>query len=325
MKKVSGVYKLVYLPTKQFYIGSTRSLYNRWHTHKSHFKAGRHHKSLQALYNITGSIDDWKITLIKATTIKSLNRVEQLYLNKYMSNVKCLNQVNVTRGGRRNKKTNTVGRERLAVAMLGKNAKDGTIHRPNNLVFISPSGKEYHNIISVKRFAEEHNLPQPQMNNLANGNIDSFYGWIMKGADLPFAANVVEYWSRERMLQNFPEYEIVGPDNKNYKTFALYHFETEHSCKVMTKKRISKMGVRRTLKGLDKYGRGYRLNTVPYLVVTYNGKVYDNVISIGKWGEGVGLSQRKVEYVSRSLDKPRVRNKYKISLDLQIQMVTPVQ
>lgn len=319
MKGQSGIYKLVYKPTKQFYIGGSKNLYKRWHSHKSHFKAGRNHKQMQALYDLTGDIGDWKMVLIENCATRVLNRREQHYLVKYMNDKKCLNTNHKSFGGRRNVKTDKQGRERLAVSMLGKNTKNGIL-RPNNLTFISPTGKEYRNIISVKRFAEEHDLSQVQMNHLANGKFSSYIGWTRKGADLPFASNVIEYWSRERMLQNYPEYTIIGPDGTKYKTFVLYHFEQEHNCTVITNILDSATsGVRSNVKGLTDDGRGYRLASAPYFKITYNENVYDNIVSIVKWGKSMGISKKKMQYYLHT--NPSMRGPYKIKFRFKVEKI----
>ena len=321
MKKQVGIYKLTYKPTKEFYIGATSNLYSRWHSHKSHFKAGRHHSLLQTLYDVTKDINDWKLELIETCTVKKLNSCEQVYLDKYRNNVRCLNSRPQSFGGRRKVTINETAKDNLAISLLGKNTTDG-IRRPNNLTFISPEGTEYPNILSVKRFAEEHDLNQAQMNNLANGKLDSYYGWTRKDSDLPFASSVIEYWSRERMLQNFTEYTVIGPDKKAYKTFVLYYFEQEHKCKI-AHAMLGNMGVKSNLKGLDELGRGYRLATVPYFKVTYNGKTYDNVISLSKWAVSVGLTQRQFTYHFRTINNKK-RNNVR-SVDLQIEKIVPAQ
>lgn len=320
MKGQSGIYQLVYKPTKQFYIGGTRDIYKRWHSHKSHFKAGRNHKSLQNLYDITGSMNDWKIEILELCDIKDVNTKEQEYIDKHKHNKKCLNTYHKIFSGRRDVKINKQGREHLAISLLGKNTTDGIL-RPNNLTFVSPQGKEYPNIISVKRFAEEHGLSQSQMNNLANGKTDSHCGWTVRGANLPYAVNVQEYWSRERMLQNYPEHIIVGPDGKKYKTFVLYHFELEHGCTVNTKDFALKGGLKSSFIGLDHYGRGYRLINTPYFKVTHNGKVYNNVISLGKWAEGVGLTQKQFAYHFRTMNDVK-RSNIK-AIKFKIEKITP--
>jgi hypothetical protein len=228
----------------------------------------------------------------------------------------------VALGGRRNRMTNTEGRERLAVSLLGKNTDEG-IRRPNNLTFISPDGTEYPNIISVKRFADERNMNQVLFNHLANGKSAAYMGWTRKGTQLPFAANVIEYWSRERMLRSYPEYTIIGPDGTQYKTFVLFHFEQEHNCHVMQHNVDISSGVKAHTKGLDTYGRGYRLSTVDCLQIVYKGITYDNVISLGKWASGVGIPKRKIQYFSRTLNNSKTRAN-KNRLDITITKILPI-
>lgn len=310
-----GIYKLVYLPTKQFYIGATRNSYKRWHSHKSFFSNNRNHKSLQKLYNLTHDIKDWKMTMLEECTVKSLNKTEQVWLTKYQKNPKCLNKNFKAFGGRRNIKSPDIGREHLAMSMLGKNTKKG-IRRPNNLTFVAPDGTEYPHIISVKRFAEDHGLGQVLLNHLANGVLSSYEGWTRKDLKLPFAANVLDYWSRERMLQNYPEYVIIGPDKTEYRTFVLSAFEQKHECKVLTEM-ILRTGVKSHTRGLDSQGRGYRLQNVPYFKIHYKGKVYDNIISIGKWGHHIGLTTKQMQYYLRVANKKRKVTKRSVIFSIE--------
>jgi group I intron endonuclease len=323
MKKQSGIYKLVYLPTKQFYIGGTRNLHSRWHSHKSQFKANNNVKNLQEVYNITGDINDWQIKLIAPCSVRSLNRIEQHYIDKHKNNKQCLNHRTIASGGRRNIQIDAHSRERLAVSLLGKNTKDKNIYRPNNLTFVSPTGVEYKNIISVKRFAEEHNLNQAPLNTMANGKLDSVNGWTVKGAQLPHAASVAEYWSRQRMLQNFPEYTIIGPDGTVYKTFVIYYFEKEHNCKVITKEPTRHSGAKSHTRGLDDMGRGYRLHNISYFRVTHEGKVYDNIISLGKWATYIGMTERQRDYYLYIYRTKQNVKPQKRSITFQVERIYP--
>lgn len=320
MTQASGIYKLTHIPTNKFYIGGTRNLHKRFATHKSHFKHGTNHKQIQDLYDITKDINDWKIEMVKTCMVRNLNRLETQYLKQCIIDPNCLNVRKEATGGRRNLKTNKEGRERLAVSLLGKNTTEGIL-RPNNLTFISPSGKEYQNVISVNRFAKDHNLYQVGMNALANGKLASYAGWTRKNSILPTAANVIEYWSRERMLQHYPEYSIIGPDGTEYKTFVLYHFELEHNCKVITTAFQTTAGVKSSTRGLDKYGRGYRLSNVPYYTVEYEGKTYDNVISLGKFAEGIGMTKKEFNY-HMTANRLHIK-KYKKTKRFTYNLVTP--
>lgn len=299
MKNIeSGIYKLTFKPTKEFYIGATKDLYKRWHSHKSHFRAGRNHSPLQTLYDTSKNFDDWTIKLIESCKISQLDKVEQTYLTKYKNDKRCLNTFFTSTKGRRNVAGDQSNKEHLAFSLLGKNTDKG-IRRPNNLTFISPEGKEYPHVISVKGFAEEHGLEQVGLNELANGKYYAHFGWTMKGSNLPYASNVIEYWTRERMLQHYPEHTIIGPDGTEYKTFIIFQFEQEHNCKVITEMGNGQRGIKSHARGLDEYGRGYRLSSVPYFKVTINGQTFDNVLSIAKCLEPFGIGDKRLSYLLR--------------------------
>lgn len=300
LPKTSGIYKLVFTPTKEFYIGATRNFHQRWHSHKSHFRSNNNHSQLQALFNTSRDIEDWKFVILETCKVASLERREQIYLNKHRYDKGCLNVHFRANCGRRNVPGGKETKEQLAMSLLGKNTTQG-IRRPNNLTFISPEGVEYPHVISVKGFAEEHGLGQVPMNELANGEYNTHAGWTMKGSEIPFAANVVDYWSRERMLQNYPEYIIIGPDGTEYRTFVPYHFEQEHNCTILMRD-PGKNGVKKSLKGLDKYGRGYRMSNIASFKITYEGTVYENVISVPKWAYGVGIGEKWTYYANLPKD-----------------------
>jgi hypothetical protein len=314
MQHNTGVYKLVHRPTKQFYIGGTKNLYHRWASHKSHFKRGANQTKIQQVYDTTNNINDWIVEMLEPCAVRTLNKTEQRYLDKYIDDPKCLNDYSRVGRGRRNTRIKKVGRERLAVSLLGKNSKDGIL-RPNNLTFISPTGVHYKNILSVKRFAENHGLPQVAMNNLANGKSLSYMGWTRADNPLPKAASVQEYWSQERMSRTYPEYVIVGPDNRTlYKTFVISDFEKQYKCHVVKKLPNNKFGVKSHTKGLDSMGRGYRLANVEYYNVTYMGITYDNVISLGRWAQTMGIPTRKLRYYTSTQDQNVRRSKKSIKM-----------
>ena len=319
-KVQSGIYKLTHKPSGKFYIGATTNLYKRWASHKSQFIAGKHHGPLQEVYNLTNDLNDWSVKMLKTCTKKTLQKNEQLYLTEYGNDPKCVNTHSRANVGRRDKKTNDDGRHHLASSLLGKNSKKGKILRPNNLTFVAPDGTEYPHVQSVNRFAEEHNLSQVQMNYVANGQFATFYGWTRKDAELPFAANVQEYWSRERMLQNYPEYVIIAPDGSEHRTWVIHQFKEVYNCTVVTEPFTARTGVKSSTIGLDDYGRGYRLKHIPYFEVTYEGKTYHNVLSVGKWANGVGVTDKRLQYL---LNRPKNIRKTIRTIELQIKKIVP--
>ena len=297
-KKV-GVYYLKHKPSGKFYIGATQDLEKRWASHVSRLKNGKHHKRIQAVYNMTNDIEDWSIRLVESCKKSQLNKTEQKYVTKHFSNPLCLNKNSGVTSGRRDIKLHNRGKHHLAISLLGKNTTDGIL-RPVDLTFIDPEGKEYTNIVSVKSFAEQHGLRQVGMNNLANGKLLSYAGWTRKNSKFPAASSVYEFWSHERMLQHFPEYTIIGPDGKIHKTFILSIFEKRNKCTVITNPDIPRYGTKLQTRGLEKYGKGWRLSHVPtFKVTTQDGKVYEDIISLPRWAVDIGMHPKRLQYYLR--------------------------
>ena len=321
-KKV-GVYYLKHKPSGKFYIGATQDLDKRWASHVSRLKNGKHHKNIQAVYNTTNDINDWSIRLVESCKKSQLNKTEQKYVTKHFSNPLCLNKNSGVTSGRRDIKLHNNGKHHLAISLLGKNSRDGIL-RPADLTFIDPDGKEYTNIVSVKSFAEEHNLSQVLMNNLANGKSASYMGWTRKNSELPIPANVYEYWSKERMLAHYPEYQIIDPDGNIHRTFVLAIFEERNNCTVMTELK-HRYGTKLQTRGLTKYGKGWRLSHVPTFRCTLqDGRVYEDIISLPKWAEGIGMNPKRLQYyLSKGTRKTAPRRGRKRGWNFTLEKIIP--
>ena len=217
------------------------------------------------------------------------------------------------RAGKRGTTTKTKSRHKIAMALLGKNTKDAKLKRPDNLVFISPTGKRYENIISVKRFAKEHNLLQSSMNSLANGMHEHIAGWTVEGGPLPDVGEVHDIWPRKRLLEHYPEYTVIDPNGKIYKTFSLWHLEQEYNMTVAKKPLSSGFGVSSRINGLNSYGQGWRLDNIPTFTIVWQGKTYTNVISPTKFCETFNI---RTDRFIRYLSIPRINmRKYHIQKD----------
>ena len=321
-KKV-GVYYLKHKPSGQFYIGATQDLEKRWASHMSRFKNGKHHKKLQAVYDTTNNIKDWSIRLIESCKKSQLNKIEQKYVTKHFGNPLCINRNSGVTSGRRDIKLHNTGKRHLAISLLGKNSHSGIL-RPNNLTFIDPDGKEYTDIVSVKSFAEQHDLSQVLMNHLANGTIASYAGWTRKNSTLPIPASVYEYWSRERMLAHYPEYEIIGPDGKKHYTFVLAIFENRNQCTVLTELKY-RYGTKLQTKGLSQYGKGWRLSHVPTFRVTMrDGTIYEDIISLPKWAQDIGMNPKRLQYyLNKGTKKTAARRGRKRGWNFTLEKITP--
>lgn len=82
--KRAGIYKISNLITNKFYIGSAKSLYNRWTKHISDLNLNKHaNKYLQSSWNLHGS-ENFKFEIIEfIDNIENLLIREQYYLDLY--------------------------------------------------------------------------------------------------------------------------------------------------------------------------------------------------------------------------------------------------
>lgn len=308
---ICGIYRMTHIPSGKFYIGSSTDIHQRFHVHKSLFRNNKNHDKLQAAHDSTGLITDWSIKVLVECDEKKLPATELIIISQHINNPWNLNTLLDGRSGKRGKTTKTIGRHRTAAALLGKNAANKKITRPPNLIFISPTGKRYNNILSVKRFAEQQGLLQSGMNTLAAGTCDQVNGWTIAGGELPRVADVFHIWPRSRLLENYTEHVIVDPVGNKFKAFYLRHFEMHHDCKIAT--RVTGIGVRADTKGLTKYGQGWHTDNIPTYTVVWKNVTYKNVISPAKLSETLGIRKDRL---SNYLNAPMLyKRAYSITLD----------
>jgi hypothetical protein len=254
-----GLYCLNYLPTGHYYIGGTTDIKSRWAIHQAMMKAGKATTKIQQLYDKTKDMNDWVFEIVELVPKKKdLDRKETALIKQHFGDPLCINTYSIATSGKRGSKIKTISKHRIAQNLLGKNTPDGIIRRPANLIFIGPDGTEYQNVKSVKQFAKDHNLLQSSMNQLANGQTNIVDGWTTKGGELPNIGYVIKYWPESRIREHYPEYTILSPTNKEYKTFYLHGFEEEHDCTVALENNFGdkdRKGIKRELNGLNKYGK----------------------------------------------------------------------
>ncbi len=288
-----GIYKLVYLPTGHFYIGATTDLRQRWFIHQSMMKSGKATTKIQELYDKDKNFNSWIFIVVEYVKQKrSLDTKETWWIKQHFADPLCINTYSTATSGKRGSKIKTISKHKIAQNLLGKNAPGNIIRRPANLIFISPDGTEYQNVKSVKAFAKQHNLSQSSMNQLANGQTNIVDGWTTKGGELPNIGYVIKYWPESRIRQYYPEYTILSPTNKEYKTFSLWHFEQEHNCTVVLENNYHNpraRGVKSNVKALTQYGQGWRLKGVPTYEIKWNGKVYKHILSVPKFAQTMGI------------------------------------
>jgi hypothetical protein len=305
-----GLYCLKYLPTGHYYIGGTTDIKSRWAIHQAMMKAGKATTKIQQLYDKTKDMNDWVFEIVELVPKKKdLDRKETALIKQHFGDPLCVNTYSIATSGKRGSKINTVSKHKIAANLLGKNAPGNIIRRPANLVFISPTGVEYTNVKSVKAFAKEHNLLQSSMNQLANNQTSVVDGWTAKGGELPDVGRVLKYWPEWRIRQYYPEYTVLSPTNKEYKTFSLHAFEQEHNCTVVLENNYQKLrakGVKSNVNGLTDYGQGWRLKGVPTYEITWKGKVYKHILSVPKFALTLGI---RCDRLKNALIKPHKYNR----------------
>jgi hypothetical protein len=310
-----GVYKITHKSGK-YYIGGTQNIKTRFHIWKSMLRAGKAIPKMQDLYNQNPDVNDFIFEVIEYSTKKTLNKTETKYLQAAKGDKDCLNSYFIATSGKRGTHITRSSAHKIAAVLLGKNTKNGVVRRPSNLIFISPDGIEYNNVKSVKFFAEQHGLSQTSMNALANADTTIVEGWTMKGGELPNIGHVIKYWPESRIRQFYPEYIILGPDNKEYKTFHLHGFQEQHNCTVALENNFgdkNRKGVKRELIGLNKYGQGWRLKGVPTYQITWEGKTYHNVLSVAMFCYTFGIRNDRLK---NAFTKPtKYTRKYSIIED----------
>ena len=308
---VCGVYKLTHNISKKYYIGSSTDIKQRFSIHKSLWKHGKNHVKLQELYDTTQQISDWQLEVLAICEEDKLQVTEEQFIKQHFSNPLCMNILQDGRSGKRGTTTKTKACHRIAMSLLGKNTSDPTVQRPTNLVFISPEGDRYENIISVKQFAKEHNVLQSSMNGLANGMLESVLGWIREHGPLPRIGDVYDIWPTTRLREHYPEYTIYGPDNSIHKVFSIPHFEKQYNCTVA--KVAWPFGVAAGVRGLNNLGHGWRLDTIPTYTIHWEGQVYTNIVSPSQFCKTFNIRPNRFrDYLKGKLKNAR---KYHIEIN----------
>lgn len=285
----AGVYILRNTKSGHFYCGSSGDLYNRFKSHQSALKAGDAPKKLQEAHDTTGAtINDWEMEIVEECNKRHLNRKETMWIKKYITDPLCCNSRMTAQSGKRGTTINQQTKLKYVDSMLGQNTKDGRVHRPYEVIFVSPYGEE-HKVISVNGFCKENNLSQSSFTQLANGVSTCANGWTVKNqAELPPVGRVFPYWPDSRLRKYYKEHIIIGPDGTRYEHFSLYHFEQEHNCTVVqeTNESSGELGARHYIKGLTDEGRGYYIDDptkVQLYRIVYKGITYDNILSPRRW------------------------------------------
>lgn len=177
-KKICGIYSMYHPVSKHYYIGSSADMKARWASHRSKNKYNTNIGLIPAITAQYGN--EWEFEVLEECDSDVLEERELEYLYDGKTDCMCINldyrrcKASV-RGVKRTKKD----KKNKALSMLGKNGVEGK--RP--VSFMSPTGEVYRNVFSVSDFCQEHNLPQPMMNAVANGTLRMSKGWTLASTE----------------------------------------------------------------------------------------------------------------------------------------------
>jgi hypothetical protein len=191
------------------------------------------------------------------------------------------NLTNVTYGyGAKGYDPTPLARMRHAIAMVGKNTKDGRRKREAIVTLVSPDGTVFNNIVSIKQFAQNHGLQQSQLNSVALGTVRHHKGWRLPGTELPQS----------------PKYSIRSPNGVVYsdvsdlRSFTAYH--------LVDARKIVGNQIGHPLKD----GRSWHLDgTLPrYTFRNYNtGVLYREIVSTAQFAAHHGVNPGQIRALTK--------------------------
>lgn len=187
--KISGVYAIVNILTKEKYIGSTRNLYVRIHTHQYELNRNRHdNKPLQESWNKYGS-KNFKYKVIEITYDR-IDR-EQFYLDRNYN----LFNISKSASGRTGVKHSEETKDKLRKLNLGKilseevkrkigDSQRGKIiplkvrlNMSKSVLLFNSSMEFIQEFPSVKSAAEHIGCATTTVSHVASGKRNSVFGY----------------------------------------------------------------------------------------------------------------------------------------------------
>lgn len=159
-QQLSGVYRILCVPTGKIYIGSAVDLRARWDRHRGSLRRGTHRNShLQRAWDKYGAMN-FEFSVLELVDTSDLLRAEQAWINK-------------TRCADRN-----IGFNIYSVA-----GSPGDVHAQVWKGFVNPDGNEV-TIVNLQKFCREHGLNFTSMRRLATGKSKpkSHRGWTHRNS-----------------------------------------------------------------------------------------------------------------------------------------------
>lgn len=273
--KICAVYKMEHEKSGHYYIGGTTNYDQRKDIHRHLNQQGKNTGAINAVTAKHGN--HWSFSVIEETTPDLLDERELHHLYTHVKKDLCVNLKTAAAAGARGISRTEENRKASALSMLGKNGSEEG-ERP--VTFVSPTGKEYPNVWSVRAFSEEHGLLQPSMNMVANGQQTHHRGWTKKGTKIETE-------------------KVRAPDGTLYthKKIDVWPFEVDRGVVINRAKntRVDPAG------DMTPEGRGWHLEgTVPLYTIEYDGKTHHNIISPAQFARTHGIRRQTMKnYVTK--------------------------
>ncbi|MDQ3684416.1 MAG: GIY-YIG nuclease family protein [Acidobacteriota bacterium] len=160
LQRLSGVYRILCIPTGKIYIGSAVDLRARWGTHRRSLRRGTHYNfHLQRAWDKYGETN-FEFSVMELMGTSDLLRAEQTWIDR----TGCAD-----------------GKTGFNISNVA--GSPGTMHAQVWDGFIAPDGDEV-TIVNLHKFCREHGLDFPSMHRLAMGKskLKSYKGWTHRNS-----------------------------------------------------------------------------------------------------------------------------------------------
>lgn len=302
----SVVYKMTHNVTGHFYYGSTNDIEKRIYAWQRAFATGRRiPKAVRNIVEIHGA--DFRFRVLKYVQESELLQVEERFIIKHINNPLCLNRRKDALAPARNLNRTATDMANKAKSLVGVNLKANIPVRSSVVTFEAPDGTVY-TTDSVAKLSREHSLSQSSMNNLANGLIDQYKGWILSGTDRNAIGSRVSKLDITVVAPDGTHYEHVTNLNefcKQHKVdyYALYHQAVGSPTGRPNTGYADRLGRRWYVKGKM---RVYRVTDTKKLVY------WENVTVLPKVADMLGISRSTMQRAAKS--GKLVKKRYRIEL-----------
>lgn len=232
-----GVYKILCVKNKKFYIGGSVNIKRRWKEHKLMLNKNIHHtKHLQNAWNKYGE-SAFEFTIIEHTTEDQVESREKDWIEHLNSNDKTIG-------------FNVRYKSREGTWLCDSMCKD--------YIVIHPNGKE-ESIKGMNAFARAYDLSQGAMIAIANHKLNIHHGFHCRYADETFEQwtnvrkNIIDINKKNKApmsTKNMNGYKIIDPSGNEIEIKSLTDFCIQNN--------LSQGNMTEVAKGRRKQHKGYR-------------------------------------------------------------------